>query len=140
VPAANPAKLGNLTSTRLKPVILLAVCGFALVVSIIVLTTALISHLHNRALSDGERELKNTALILAEYTDRALESIELAQKSFLDRMQSAGITSSEQLRQEMSSETIHQLLKDKISGFPHIGAVLLTRPELGLLKQRGMWP
>src|SRR4051812_21797381 len=94
VAAASTAKSGKLAPTLLRPGILVVACGFALVVSIVILAAALISHLHDRSLADGERELKNTALILAEYTDRALQSIELAQKSFLDRMQSAGITSS----------------------------------------------
>jgi hypothetical protein len=95
---------------------------------------------HDRSLAGGERELKNTALILAEYTDRALQSIELAQKSILDSMQSAGISSSEQLRREMSTETIHQLLKDKISGLPHVDSLTIIDADGNLVNSSRTWP
>jgi len=139
-PPATPAKLGNLTATRVRPVILLVVCGFALVVSIIILTTALISRLHNHSLANTERELENTALILAEYTDRALQSIELVQKSFLDSVQSVGISTSEQFKREMSSKAINQLLQDKISGLPHVDAITIIDAEGNLINSSRDWP
>jgi hypothetical protein len=62
-----------------SPTLAAALCGFLLIVSVWACAAALLlRHSHDAALRDGERELQNTALILAEQTDRSFQSLDLA--------------------------------------------------------------
>jgi hypothetical protein len=72
-------------------------CGIALIAATVLATGALVVHFRDHVLSDSERELTNTALILAETTDRTFKALELAQISLIERMKSLGIDSSEDL-------------------------------------------
>ena len=69
---------------------LLAASGVTLIVATILTTVILVLNFRDRALSDAERELANTALILAEQSDRAFQSLELVQISLIERMKALG--------------------------------------------------
>src|SRR4051812_21562129 len=62
---------------HLRPVILPIVCAIALITAIAAGTAILLLGLRDRALANSEREMKNTALILAEQSDRAFQTLEL---------------------------------------------------------------
>lgn len=99
-----------------------------------------LSNLHKRVIADKERELQNTAFVLAEQMDRAFQALELVQNSLTERMQSLGIASSEELERRMSGHDTHLMLKDKISGLPHVEAVAIANAEGKLINYSRLWP
>jgi len=125
---------------RARPIILLIVSGIVLVAAIVLGTALLASKFRERALANNERELKNTALILAEQTDRVFQAIELVQISLIERMQSLGISSSEDYERQMSTQDVHQMLRDKISGLPHVDAITLINSDGKLINFSRNWP
>src|SRR5712672_2667696 len=62
---------------RVRAVHLLVVCGLLLGAAVIAGSAGMLVDLRDRALAASERELTNTALVLAEQTDRAFQAVEL---------------------------------------------------------------
>ena len=108
--------ISGLAVWRNRPIRYLILCGVTLIAAIVVSTAIMVGHFRDRALADSERELKNTALILAEQFDRSFQAIELVQSSVVEKVQSLGIASSEDFARQMSGQDVNVLLKASISG------------------------
>ena len=128
------------TAWHSQPIRLLILFGALLIVAIAVSTTTLIYHFHDRDLANTERELRNTALVLAEHTDKAFKSLELIENAMIERMQSLGIGSSEELERQMSGEDAHLWFKQQISGLEHVDAVGLINADGELINYSRYWP
>src|SRR5436190_3376052 len=118
----------------------LALFGVLLVAAIVIGIVMATRTFRDRELANNERELKNTALILAEQTDRTIQSLDLVLTSVIERMQSLGISSAEDFARQMSGQDVQSLLKDKISGLPHIDAVSLFDVDGKMINLSRFWP
>jgi diguanylate cyclase (GGDEF)-like protein/PAS domain S-box-containing protein len=125
---------------RNRPIRYLVLCGAALITAIVVGTAIMVGNLRQRALLDSERELKNTALILAEQIDRAFQGIDLVQSSVIEQIQSLGIGSSEDYARQMSGQDVHQMLKASTSGLVQIYAFSLIDADGRLINFSRFWP
>jgi diguanylate cyclase (GGDEF)-like protein len=125
---------------RNRPIRYLILCGMTLIAAIVIATAIMVANLRDRALLDSERELKNTALILAEQIDRTFQGIDLVQSSVLEKIKSLGISSSEDYTRRMSGEDVHQMLKASASGLVQIYAVSLINADGRLLNFSRFWP
>jgi len=111
-----------------------------LIAAIVIGTAIMVGNLRERALLESERELKNTALILAEQIDRTFQGIDLVQSSVLEKIQSQGIASSEDYTRRMSGEDVHLMLKASTSGLVQIYAISLINADGRLLNFSRSWP
>ena len=68
----------------------LILCGVTLIAAIVIGTAIMAGNLRERALLESERELRNTALILAEQIDRTFQGIDLVQSSVVENIRVAG--------------------------------------------------
>jgi methyl-accepting chemotaxis protein len=127
-------------TTRVPITKLFVLCGLLLVVAIVVCTTFILSNLRNRALAGNERELANIVSVLAEQVDRSVQAVELIQSSLIERMQVLGIASAEDYERQMSGHDVHLMLKDKVSGWPHIGSITLINSQGKLFNFSRFWP
>src|SRR5262245_56618337 len=80
---------------RFRAVHWLARCGILLGAVVIAGVVGMIADLRDRALAASERQLRNTALILAEQTDRAIQAVELMESGLIERMKALGIATAE---------------------------------------------
>src|SRR5664279_6141437 len=108
-----------------RPIRLIIICGIILVGAVIAATAGLLLNLRDRDLAESKRELSRLTLILAEQIDHSFQSAELIQTAVIERMQSLGIASAEELERWMSGYDTHQRLKDQISALPYIDAIVL---------------
>ena len=125
---------------RNRPVRYLILCGALLIAAIVAGTAIMVDNLRDRALFDSERELKNTALILAEQIDRTFQAVDLVQISVIERIQSLGITSSDDYARRISSKDIHEMLKTSTSGLVQIYAISVVNADGRLLNFSRFWP
>ncbi len=125
---------------RNRPIRYLILCGVLIIAAIVVSTVIMVDNLRDRALFDSERELKNTALILAEQIDRSFQAVDLVQSSVIDRIQSLGIASNEDYSRRMSTEDVHQMLKASSSGLIQIYALSLINADGRLINFSRFWP
>src|ERR1700722_15082478 len=102
--------------SRSRAIILLIGFCVTIVAAIIVATGFLVSNARDRAFAENERELKNTALILAKQIDGSFQSIELLESSVDEYMRSAGVDSAVAFQERMTDVAAHLMLKDKTSG------------------------
>jgi signal transduction histidine kinase len=118
----------------------LVVCAVLLTAGIVLATASLIASSRERVLADNDRELKNTAFILSEQTGRDFQALELIQRSTIDRMQTAGIRTGDDLRRIMSTYDMHIMLKDKISGLPQVETVAIFDAPGTMVNLSRQWP
>jgi len=64
---------------RQRPVLSLAICGWVVLAAVITASALVLADLRGRAIADAKRELQNTALVLAEEIDNALQAVDLLQ-------------------------------------------------------------
>jgi hypothetical protein len=114
--------------------------GIALIAAIAIGTAITISNLRDSALANGERELGNTALLLAKHADHEIEELDLVQTSLIEQIQSLDNVPSEDFERKMSGVDVHLMLKNKISGLSHIGSVGLINSNGMLINTSLEWP
>jgi len=139
-PGSDAGKSAFSDFRRFAPFILPIGCGVVLVAAIVLGTAILVSKFRERALANGERELQNTALILAEQTDRAFQAVELLQSSLIERMKILGIASAEDYERQMSGHEVHLMLKERVAGWPHVGSITLINSQGKLFNFSRFWP
>ena len=132
--------ISGLAAWRNRPIRYLILCGVMLIAAIVVGTAIMVGNLRDRALFESERELKNTALILAEQIDRSFQAVDLVQSSVIEKIQSLGIASSEDYARRMSGEDVHQMLKTSTSGLAQIYAISLINADGHLINFSRSWP
>lgn len=139
----NQIRLGaisGMAAWRDRPIRYLILCGVLFIAAIVVSTSIMVVNFRNRALLESERELRNTALILAEQVDRSFQAVDLVQRNVVEKIQSLGITSSEDYARYMSGQDVNLMLKASISGLAHVGAVTLIDADGKLLNSSRDWP
>ena len=122
------------------PIRYLILCGVLLIVAIAAGTAILVGNVRARALAGTERELKNTALILAGQIERSFQAVELVQRSLMERIKALGINSSEDYARQLSGQAMHLMLKDKIKGLLHLDAVALIDADGKSINFSRDWP
>src|SRR4029450_1402789 len=95
--------------TRRGPVMGLILCGTLLVVAILVGTAVMIGQFRERALANGERELKNTILLLTRHFDQQFEDSSLIARNIIAQMGSPQMATPDEFRQKRSGSDGHEL-------------------------------
>ncbi len=85
-PPVSAGPLKSAATRRIKASSLLVFCGVLLAAVVLLGAVGMLASLRHDALNDIDRELKTTALILADQTDRAFQSVDLIQSSLIDRL------------------------------------------------------
>ena len=102
------------TPIRRGPILSLILCGGLLVAAIIVGTMMMVGEFRERALTNNERELENTVLLLTRHFEQQFEDSEIVANDVISRMQFSEIDSPETFRIWMSSHDAHLILKSKV--------------------------
>ena len=136
IAATRPVPSGQ----RSRAVPWLVICGCLLIAAIAAGTVVILSHLRERALAKTVRELQSVALVLAVQTDRAFKAVELIQTGLVERLQALGVASAEDFERVMSGHEVHLRLKDKVTGWPHIGSITLINSQGKLFNFSRFWP
>jgi diguanylate cyclase (GGDEF)-like protein/PAS domain S-box-containing protein len=128
------------TPIRRGPVLWLILCGVVLVAAIIVGTVVMVGGFRERALSNSERELENTVLLLTRHFDQQFEDSEIIANDLASRMESSGIASPEIFRSQMSTFEAHLTLNSRVSVLSYIGDVQIFDSDGTLINSSGAWP
>lgn len=103
-------------------------------------TAGMISSLRHHVLADTKREVRNLAYMLAEESDRSIQSLELVQRSLIDRMERRKFASPAQFRDVMSEYDAYVQLKDAAGGLPHVETFSIFDPQGKLINFSRAWP
>jgi diguanylate cyclase (GGDEF)-like protein/PAS domain S-box-containing protein len=127
-------------SFRRGPALWLILSGALLVAAIIVCTVAMVGEFRERALSNSERELENTVLLLTRHFDELYEDTDIMANDLIAQMQFSKIASPELFKSQMSTLDAHLMLKSKVSALSYIGDVTIFDSDGTLINSSGAWP
>lgn len=127
-------------SVRRRPVLSLVVCGGIVVATVIVAAGFVLANLRERALADAERELKNTAFVLAEEIDRAFQAVELLQAGLIEHMYAVGVQLPEEFEWHNADESVHTMLKERLASFPYIDVLSVVDSQGKVVNFSREWP
>jgi diguanylate cyclase (GGDEF)-like protein/PAS domain S-box-containing protein len=122
------------------PIVWLVVCGGLLVVAIIIGTIAMVGEFRERALSNSERELENTVLLLTRHFDQQFEDCDVIATNLITQMQVSAIPSAERFKAQMSTVEAHEMLRSKASVSSYIGSVNIFDADGHLINTSDTWP
>ncbi len=120
-------------SLRRGPVLWLILSGILLVGAITIGTGLIIGQFRERALSNGERELENTVLLLSRHFDQQLADLEVPLIDLIAQIHAAGVESPEAFKRFMSTTEMHLLMKAKVSSPSEIAGINVYDSEGALI-------
>jgi diguanylate cyclase (GGDEF)-like protein len=127
------------TYARGNPIHRLIAAGLFLMVGIAVGTAIMIGSFRERALKNSERQLENTAQLLAVHFEQLLRDFDSVLITAGRQMQ-VDIYSPENFRQQMSDEDTHRMLKSKISAYTDLAGITLFDADGQLINSSETWP
>jgi diguanylate cyclase (GGDEF)-like protein len=125
--------------TRGNPIHRLIAAGLFLMVGIAVGTAIMIGSFRERALKNSERQLENTAQLLAVHFEQLLRDFDAVQITVSRQIQ-AGIDSPEAFKQQMWGEDTHIMLKSKISAYTDLAGITIFDADGQLINSTEVWP
>src|SRR5215475_8329070 len=105
------------------PIAWLIICGSLLVAAIIVGTIAVVGEFRERALSNSERELENTVLLLSRHFEQQFEDCDVIAANLIAQMKLSAIPSAEEFKARLSTMEAHDMLRAKASVSSYIGSI-----------------
>jgi diguanylate cyclase (GGDEF)-like protein/PAS domain S-box-containing protein len=135
--ADRPQPIGPLF--RRGPILSLILCGGLLGAAILVGTVAMVGEFRERALSNSERELENTVLLLTRHFDQQFEDSEIIASDLISRMGFSAIASPEIFKNQMSTPEAHQMLQSRVSVLSYIGDVSIFDSDGKLINSSASW-
>jgi len=114
-------------------------CGSALICAIVAGTILIESSFRDQEIRRGQRELSNTAQLLARHFDRQIGDFEAVQRSLAAEMERS-VKSAEEFKTNLSTEATHRLLKSKISDSTDFAGVNLFDSDGRYINSSERWP
>ncbi len=113
----------HLAATIRGPVLWLTLCGGLLVAAIFFGTIMMAGEFRERALVNSERELENTALVLARHFDQQFEDANTIAATLITRLKISGFASETDFRERIASPEAHEILRSKAGVLSYLGDV-----------------
>ena len=140
-PTTNPGRKSIIRWLfRRSPLHWLVLSGVLLIVMLVTGTALTVVNFRDRAIDNSERELKNTAALLAGHFDQQLQDIEVVQKQIAVQMRTEGVSTAAWFKLYMSREDIHAVLKTKIDAMPYVGSLNVFDADGILINSSREWP
>ena len=114
--------------------------GVMLIASIVIGTAIVVLDFRERALTNSERELENTALLLARHFDRELNDFDAFERDLVPRIRGLGIASPEAFRRQMSSEEVHRNLEPIAGALTDVAGINVFDASGQLINSSRFWP
>ena len=122
------------------PVRWLVLSALVLMAAIAVGTAFTISRFRESAIESGKQELESAVLLLARHFDQQLEDFSVLQKEIVRELQASQISQPDIFKSEMGTLAIHEMLRDKASGWPDVAGVNLFDEKGVLINSSQRWP
>jgi len=127
-------------AVRMGAIQWLILCGAALVLAIMLGTAYLVLQFRDRALEAAEREMANSAQLLARHFDQQLTDLQRIHEDVVDYVREQGIDSAGAFESRMSSLAVHEMLRTRLAALPHVGALNLFSAQGWLINSSEAWP
>jgi diguanylate cyclase (GGDEF)-like protein/PAS domain S-box-containing protein len=127
-------------SFRPDPIVSLVLCGVLLISAIMVGTAMVVGQFRERAITNSERELENTVLLVARHFDQQFEDAETIAADLISKLQISEISSPEVFRERMSDPKAREILRSKITGLSYSGEFGIFDSDGQMISWSGLLP
>lgn len=124
----------------LTPVRIATWLGAAFMLLVIGITAVLIGFRHDAIISSTRKEIRTLNVVLAEETDRSLQSVRLLVDSVVEQIEIKGIHDAATLNTKMAAREIHEDLRARIAGVPQLDAVTIVNTDGFIVNFSRKWP
>ena len=122
------------------PIRLTILCAVLLSAVIAAGTGLFLSTSRSRALVENQRELANTALILARQMELVFNAVETVQNGTLEQIADFGGMAGDAPQQRLARHDVHIKLRDKAAGMPFVGSLTLFNAQGKVVNFSRQWP
>jgi diguanylate cyclase (GGDEF)-like protein len=122
------------------PVRWLMMGGIVLMTAIAIGTGVTISKFRESALETGKQSLESSVLLLARHFDQHLDDFSVLQGEIAEELQTREISQPEIFRSEMGTLVIHEMMREKASGWTDLAGVNLFDTDGILINSSQSWP
>jgi signal transduction histidine kinase/ActR/RegA family two-component response regulator len=123
-----------------RPTRWLAALGVLAVATVAAVTALIVFELRIKEIDDGKRELTTLDVLLAEQTERALQSVDLILDSVIDDLRNQGVVTAAEFARAASGRGTHALLHAKTAGVPQLESVSLIAADGTLVNTSRAFP
>ncbi|MGY4628752.1 bifunctional diguanylate cyclase/phosphodiesterase [Bradyrhizobium sp. USDA 4486] len=114
--------------------------GFVLMVAMAIGTGLTVDRFRQNAIASGRESLENSVRLLARHFDREFEDFAVLQKSIIAELESHGIESADVFRSEMGTLAMHEVLRNKASGWSDVAGANVFDCDGRLINSSRSWP
>ena len=115
-------------------------CAALVIVILLVTDALLVLHLRHGTIRAEETNLRNLSLTLAEEADRSFQSFDLILSSVVGQIAPQRFADRRAFARGLGGQDVHQLLAEKIGGFPQLGAIILFGAGGREINSSRSWP
>jgi len=123
-----------------RPVALLMGCGLLLIAAIAVVTTMMVGDFRAKALKNSQRELANTAMLLAHHYNRELEDFLAIQSDLVAMVRRAQYQSADAFSGQMATLETHEMLRAKAGASPEVSRLAIFDDRGRMINTSSVWP
>ena len=116
------------------------VCAATLAIITVSSAGLIVYNLRNRVITENERALTNSALIIAKQIEQTFTAMEVLQKEFSEEVLRAPGISKKTFDSQHSRYDVHLKLRDKAGGIPYVGALIIYNANGKLINYSRQWP
>jgi signal transduction histidine kinase len=114
--------------------------GVFFILAVAVITSVLVTMRYNAVLTSAGRELRTLDALLAEESDRSLQSVRLLVDDVVEQIRLKGVVSPETLASQMGERATHDLLRSRLAGVPQLDAITIINTRGFIVNFSRRWP
>src|SRR5262245_45502606 len=123
-----------------SPERLIPICAVTLALIVVLSAGLIVFNLRNRVISENERALTNSSLIIAKQIEQTFAAVEAVQKEFSEDISRLPGLSRKTFQSRLGRYDVHLKLRDKAVGIPYVGAFIIYDSEGKLVNFSRQWP
>src|SRR5262252_2499310 len=119
---------------------LIPICAVTLALIVAASASLIVFNLRSRVISENERALTNSSLIIAKQIEQTFATVEAVQKEFSEDISRLPDLTKETFQSQLGRYDVHLKLRDKAIGIPYVGAFIIYDAEGKLINYSRQWP
>jgi diguanylate cyclase (GGDEF)-like protein/PAS domain S-box-containing protein len=123
-----------------NPERLIFICAVTLAMIVVGSACLMIFNLRTRVLSESERALSNSALIIAKQIEQTFTAVDDLQKGLTDEISRLPDISRRTFDSQLGKRDVHVKLRDKVDGTLFVGGLVLYNADGKLVNLSRQWP
>ncbi len=107
---------------------------------VVVLEAFALANMRDSTLRNTETNLSSISVALAEQASRAFKGLDLVLDDVAVSLAMEAVVDGDSFRARMASQPVHEILRDRLTGLPHVETITLLDGDGNLMNGSSQWP